>query len=181
LIEAVTLETITATAALLAARRERLTTVSQRLKRDLDAIKAEAMPELQAAITEAAEAFKRLELEIQTNPQFFTRPRTVVAHGLKFGMEKGKGTLEIANPDKTVALIKKHFPDQVDLLIDTKETPAKDAIAKLPAADLKRLGCELTGTGDRVVIRAVEGDTDKLVKHLVKVFVDKADAEGDAE
>lgn len=179
MIEPITLEVITASAAMLSARRERLTTVSQRLKRDLDAIKAEAMPELQQAITEAAEAFKRLELEIQTNPQFFQRPRTVVAHGLKFGLEKGKGTLEIANPDKTVQLIKKHFPDQVDLLIDRKETPAKDAIAKLPAADLKRLGCELTGTGDRVVIRPVEGDTDKLVKHLVKVFVEKD--QGDAE
>lgn len=171
------MDAITDRAKSLAEQREQLLAISRELRQGIEALKAEHWPELRAAIDAATAAWKALQADIQAHPDLFTRPRTVVAHGLKFGLEKGKGTVEIADPDKTVKLIKKHFPDQVELLIDVKETPSKDAIAKLPADQVKRLGCELKGTGDRVVIRPVEDETDKLVRGLVKALAGEGDDE----
>lgn len=168
-----TLEFITDGAALLAKRRERLASLVNALNKGIEALKTDAMPELRKAINDATESWKALEANIIDNPTLFASPRTVTAHGIKFGLAKGKGTVEIGDDAKTIRLIKKHFPEQVDTLIDTKETPSKDALFKLPAADLKRLGCELKGTGDRVVIKLADGEVDKIVKALVSAKVDE--------
>lgn len=162
---------------LLAARRERLREIVTALNAGIEALKAERMPELREAIDLATLTWGNLVQDIQANPGLFERPRTQTAHGIKFGLAKGKGKVEIADPDKTVRLIKKHLPEKADLLIDVKETPAKDAIAMLPADDLKRIGCTVTGTGDQVVIRPVDGDVDKIVKALIASGADESAGE----
>lgn len=166
------LDTITSRAEALARRRERLAEIVGALNKGIEALKTDAMPELRQAITEATEAWSTLEAEIQANPELFVKPRTVTAHGIKFGLAKSKGTLEITDPEKTVKLIKRHFPEQAELLINTKEVPAKEAIEQLPAADLKRIGCEIKNVGDVVVIKPADGAIDKLVKALVKASVE---------
>ena len=50
----------------------------------------------------------------------------------------------------------------------SKEEPVKEQIAKLPTADLKRIGCSVTETGDERVIRPTDSSTDKLVNALLK-------------
>lgn len=143
------------------------------LNRGIEALKTDHMPALRESIGEATAAWDGLLTLVQANPQHFKKPRTVVMHGIKFGFEKGKGGLDIVDPDKTVTLIRKHLPDQADVLIATREVPAKDALAQLPADQLKKLGVNLKGTGDRVVIRPADGDIDKLVKVLVDASVEQ--------
>ena len=75
-------------------------------------------------------------------------------------------------------LIKKHLPDQAELLIDVVETPAKNAIAMLPVTDLKRIGANVKAAGDQVVIKPADGAIDKLVKALVKAAIEE---EGEPE
>ena len=158
---------------LLAVRRERLREIVTALNAGIEALKAEKLPELRVAIELATVTWNNLVQDIQSNPALFEKPRTQTAHGIKFGLAKGKGTVEIADPDKTVRLIKKHLPEKADLLIDTKETPSKDAIAGLPVEDLKRIGCAVKGTGDQVVIRPADGEVDKIVKALIRSGVDE--------
>lgn len=167
-----TMDEIGERARVLAEHRTRLHALVQHLKEGIDALQADQMPAIREAIDGATAAWEQLRALIEANPQHFIKPRTMTVNGIKVGFEKGKGGLEIADPDKTVKLIRKHLPDQADVLIATKETPAKDALAQLPADQLKRLGVNVKGTDDQVVIRPVDGDVDKLVKAFVKAAVE---------
>ena len=67
-----------------------------------------------------------------------------------------------------VARIKKHLPEQADVLIRTKEAPVKEALAQLTAAELKKIGVTIEDAGDTVVIKPVDSEVDKLVDALLK-------------
>ena len=165
----------------LARARGQLAELVQVLEEGLNHLKADAMPMIRESIDAAATAWSALAAEIEAHPELFVKPRTVSMHGIKFGFGKGKGGLEIADADRTCALIKKHLPDQAEVLIATKETPVKDALAQLPAADLKRIGVNVKDTGDQVVIRPADGEIDKIVKALIKAAVGDAGEAGEGD
>jgi hypothetical protein len=98
----------------------------------------------------------------------------VVLHGVQVGFEKGKGTISFGDADQVVALIEKKLPDLADTLIAVKKAPIKKAVAQLSAAQLKAIGCSITGAEDRVVVRAVDSAVDKLVAALLKSLGDEA-------
>lgn len=162
----------------LAHARGQLAELVQALEEGLNHLKADAMPMIREAIDRASTAWSGLEAEIVAHPELFVKPRTVSMHGIKFGYGKGKGGLEIDDADRTCALIRKHLPDQAEVLIAAKYSPVKDAIAQLLPADLKRIGVNIKGTGDQVVIRPADGEIDKIVKALIKAAVGAAE-EGD--
>lgn len=166
------LQEIITRAEALAIARAQLNDLVSALNAGIEALKADKLPEVNAAINVAAYAWKTLEEEIAEHPELFTKPRSLSAHGIKFGFQKAKGSLEIADPDRTVLLIEKHLPDQVELLIAVKKSPVKDALAQLPAADLKKLGVQVKDTDDVVFIKPAEGGMDKLVKALVASAVE---------
>lgn len=143
---------------------ERLRQLNDRI----EAAKREAMPLIRSALATAKAAENELSGAIESAPQLFRRPRTVIFHGVKVGIEKGKGQIRIEDADRTLTLIKKHLPDQVELLIRTQEVPLKTPIAQLTAADLKRIGVEIVEAGDQVVIKAVDGELDKMLNTLLK-------------
>lgn len=157
----------------LALARANLGTLVHALQCGLDALKADHMAGIREAIDEAGAAWQALEAQIKANPLLFVKPRTAVAHAIKFGLAKGQGSMEIPDPEKTLLLIRKHLPEQAQALIDVKETPRKEALEKLAAADLKRIAVHVVSAGDRVVIKPADGEIDKLVKALVKAKVDE--------
>lgn len=159
-------------AQLLARTREQLGHMVAELNKGIEAMKAERLPDIRVAIDAASEAWKGLASDIEAHPELFRSPRTLQAHGIKFGFQKGKGGLEIADEDKTVGLIEKLLPDQVALLISVRKAPVKDALAQLSAAELKRLAVNVKDTGDVVFIRPAEGALDKVVKALVAAAVE---------
>ena len=88
--------------------------------------------------------------------------------GIKVGYAKGKGALSFDDADSVVARIKKHLPEQADVLIRTKEAPVKEALAQLSAAELKKIGVTLSEAGDQTVVRPVDSEVDKMVDALLK-------------
>ena len=142
------------------------------LNEAIEEMKRERMPALKRSVARVAERHDRLKGIIEANPQFFERPRTLVLHGVKVGFAKGKGGISFEDPAKVVKLIRRHLPEQAEVLIVVKETPAKDALAQLSAADLKRIGCTVVNTGDQVVIKPADSEVDKLVDALVKGATD---------
>lgn len=161
------LERILQCAELLAGERADLAGLVAALSTDIEQLKAKAMPHIAARIKHATAALNALEERITAHPEHFERPRSMTAFGIKFGWAKGKGSLVIADAERTLKLIRKHLPEKADVLIATVEQPVKDALIKLPADDLKRIGCEIKGTGDRVFIKPAESELDKQVKALV--------------
>lgn len=168
-----TLDHITEAAKTLAGARQQLLQMTQALDASLEALKANAMPEIRQGIDQATTAWTALERLIQANPHLFVKPRTVAAHGIRFGIEKGKGVITLPPDAKAVALIRKHCPEQAELLINVVETPVKKAIAQLPIDLLRKIGGRVEDTADRVVIRPADSDVDKLVKALIKADVEE--------
>jgi hypothetical protein len=81
---------------------------------------------------------------------------------------KAKGKITWADDDQVVKLIKKHLPDQADILIKTTEKPIRDTLQGLTAAELKRIGVTVDETGDVVVIKSTDSEIDKFVEALLK-------------
>ena len=100
---------------------------------------------------------------------------------IRFGEQKSLTARigERDDKDQVVRLIKKHFPEQADVLIKTVEKPIKGAIQQLPVADLKRIGVTVEETGDVVVIKSTDSEIDKLVSALLEQ--NDEDDENDAE
>ncbi len=138
------------------------------------------LPGIKKALARAAEAHDRLGAAVEANPELFVRPRTVLFHGVKVGLAKGKGVLTWADADQVVRLIQKHLPDRMEVLVKTVQTPVKAALEQLSASELKRLGVQVEESGDQVVIKAMDGAVEKLVKALEKDALRTLDAARDA-
>lgn len=79
---------------------------------------------------------------------------------------KKKGTLEAT--EKTVELIKKHFPDKVDELIRTKEEPVKEALANMTAVELKKIGVKVIADSDEAVVKSDFEKIEKFINSLIQ-------------
>lgn len=148
--------------------REHLAGIVAAMNEGIEAIKRDNMKRLKKAVNEAAEHHDALKSLIETAPECFVKPRSVVFHGIKLGFAKGKGKIEWDDADQVIRLIKKHFPEQADILIATSEKPAKEALAQLTAAELKKLGISVTDGGDAVFIKPADSAVDKMVDALLK-------------
>lgn len=147
------------------------------LKQAIDALHKEHLPGIKRSLAKVAEIDSQARALIEAQPDLFVKPRTLVMHGTKVGFEKGKGAISFdGKPEAVVKRIEKLFPEQTDLLIHQEKKPNKEGLAKLPATDLKKLGCSLSGGGDQVVLKPVDGAVDKMVKALLKSATDDAEA-----
>jgi hypothetical protein len=137
------------------------------LQVELESAKRRKLPGIRSAVAAAAEARARLQSAIEAAPGLFVKPRSVIVHGIKVGLQKAKGKLWWADTNRVVELIKKHFPGRVDELVKVTESPRKSALQDLSVADLKRIGCMVEEAGDQVLIKPVDSDVDKLVAALL--------------
>lgn len=136
------------------------------MNEEIQRIKEHSLGDVRAALRTYNTAEDDLRVAVTAAPALFNKPRTRVFHGVKVGLRKGKGLMKIANPERTLDLIRKLLPEQVETLIRTTHTPVKDALEQLDAQTLKRIGVHVTGASDEVVVRATDTDMDKLIKAL---------------
>lgn len=134
----------------------------------IEALKRKHLPRIKKLIEAAATKQTALQALVEESPELFTKPRTVIFHGIKVGFEKGKGKMEWNDDDTVIRLIEKNFPDQADVLVKTTKKPVKKALAQLSVAELKKLGVTVEETDDHVVIKSTDSDIDKLVSALLK-------------
>lgn len=138
------------------------------LQAELDDAKRRSMKQIRRAVERARASREKLRQAIDERRDLFVKPRTVTIDGIKAGLQKQKGTLSFEDADQVVRLIRRHLPEMADVLIATTERPAKDAIAQLPASDLRRIGVSLTDDTDAVLIKDTAGEVDKLVEALLR-------------
>jgi hypothetical protein len=139
------------------------------LEEESRAIHRRRLGGIKSALAVAADAQAALAGAVERRPELFAKPRTMTLHGIKLGYQKGKGKLKWADDEKVLAAIKRSYaPAIAAKLIVTTERPAKEALALLPAAELRKLGCEITEAGDFVIIKAADTEVDKLVEKILK-------------
>ena len=81
---------------------------------------------------------------------------------------KGRGKLVISNQDKAIELIQKLVPEEEHSLLNMKITIDKKALEKLDAKLLKKLGCQIVQSGDRVVISRAESQEEKNIQAIIQ-------------
>lgn len=157
------------------ARGELAATV-QALQDELEQVRRKYLRSIERQADRALERKGELAGAIESAPELFVKPRTYTFAGVKVGFQKGKGKVSFEDADQVVRLIERHLADQAELLIVTEKKPNKEAILQLPAADVKRIGCAITGTGDAVLIKDASGEVDKLVAALLKDKTEETEA-----
>lgn len=149
------------------ARRE-LAAAMEELEDELRRARRRRLPRIKRLAALAAAEHDILAQAIDTNRALFVKPRSRLFHGIRVGLQKGKGKLVIASPAAVVKAIRKHFPDRLEDLVKVTETPLKGPLQRLSAADLKRLGVEIEDAGDEVLIKPADSEIDKLVEALLE-------------
>ena len=145
------------------------------LNDDIEALKRRVIPVIKRRIAAAAESEAALSALVDKSRHLFIQPRTVIFHGIKVGLQKGRGGIDWDDDAKVIQLIEKHFTkDQADLLIKTTKKPIKAALEDLDISDLKKIGCRIEETGDAIVIKEIGSRVDKLVTALLKDAVEEA-------
>jgi Bacteriophage Mu Gam like protein len=148
--------------------REALAERVRELEDEIEKTRRSQMPAIKRALEKATEKHTELYHAIESAPELFRQPRTLMIANIKIGFQKGKGEIRWDDDARVVELIRKHRADEFDLLVKVSERPVKSALAQLAAADLRRLGVTVVEAGDQVVIRAADSEIDKLVSALLK-------------
>lgn len=172
-----TMKEIEEKAKVFAEARAALGGVCAMFQRDIEATKARHLQALKVTVAIAKAKHAELGALIQASPELFTKPRSVVLHGVKLGYQKGKGKMVIEDEAKTIALIEKHFPEQAEVLISIVKTPAKKALERLSAADLKKIAVLVSDAGDVVFVKDTAAEVDKLVAAFLKDDVEDEERE----
>lgn len=146
--------------------RDTLKSRMMKCKEEQQATVRRLAPGIKIAAEKTRDAEARLTASIERNPELFIKPKTITIEGIKVGYTKGKGKTIV--PRNALDLIKKHFPEMVDLLINCKESVNKAAIANLPAGVIKKIGCSIIEAGEQIIVSTPKDDLDKLVDALLE-------------
>ena len=157
--------------------RERIAALVGALNEEIEAAKRKRLKAIKAAVCAAKDSRLQLHAAIATHAVLFERPRSRVLHGLRVGLQKAKGKVQFESAERVVVLIRRHLPSMFDQLVETIEKPKKAALLDLPASELKRIGCEISGSGDQVLIKAADSEIEKLVSALLDGDSDEEDGE----
>jgi hypothetical protein len=148
--------------------REKLAEYVRELNDGIEALKRDNLPKVRRALNRAAQLQEDLKAAVEDAPEHFTKPKTLVLHGIKVGYGKGRGSIEWADDSTLIKAIRKQLPDQFDVLVKTTEKPLKTPLAQLTADQLRKLGVKVEETGNVVIVRAVDSEVEKLVTALLK-------------
>lgn len=162
-----TLAEIDSAAKRYAAARALVSERMQALQEEIAAAQRRKIAGIKGAAETAAALQQELRDLIAAAPELFVQPRSYVLHGIKCGFLKGKGAIVWDDNARTCALIRRHLPEQADVLIITEEKPSADALRQLDARDLARIGARIEGTDDQVIVKATDSAIDKLVAKLL--------------
>lgn len=124
---------------------------------------------LDAAAEEEATARAELQRLVDSAPQLFGKPRSILTDGVKCGYRKSEDTLDWED-DATVITRIRALPDFADLapvLIRTEETLNIAALAELDGNARRKLGIRLIPGIDQSFIGFSDSDVEKMVKAIL--------------
>lgn len=142
------------------------------LQADLAAAQKRRREGIIDAASQAAQAEAELLAAVQSSPELFVKPKSMILHGLKCGYRKGSGSVEwTIDDDKLIERLKKRFGDlspEVEQCVEVVEKIDSDGLRELDGKDLAALGVTIEGTGDVPFVKAADTELDKLVKAILK-------------
>lgn len=151
----------------LANDRREMAVLIHGMERSIARVTAEYMPDIRFTADVLVARRASLEMQIDANRPLFDKPRTRIFSDIKVGLHKQKGETVFEDPARTIELIEKHFPDRLDELAPATRALSKKALSNLTAAELKKIGVEITADTDAVLIKPQDSDVEKAVSALL--------------
>jgi esterase/lipase len=106
--------------------RQQLADRVRALEDEIQTVKRRRLTGIKNTVNTVMEKQSQLKAAIEESSTLFVKPRTMVLHGIKIGFQKAKGKISWSDEDQVIRLIKKHLPDQTDVLIKITEKPIKE-------------------------------------------------------
>lgn len=150
------------------AEHRTLTKVVARVEGNLAKARREGAAALNRVLPTVKARKEAVEKLVDEARHLFADPKTFVFDGIRVGLRKQVGSIEIEDDDKTIALIEKHCPDRLEELAPSTRKLCKEALEKLPADLLKKIAVEVSGDTDKVIVAPAKGDVEKIVKAFLK-------------
>ncbi len=147
--------------------QQELVTLVKNIEEQMDLVKKKHLKQLRTKVDQLNISNELLFIAVDENRSLFEKPKTHSLHGIKVGLQKGRGVMDWDDTGKLIKLIKKKYDDHYGVLIDLKETPNKTGLEKLPADELKALGITISNSGDRVLIKDAKKDIGRVVVALL--------------
>lgn len=136
-------------------------------RRVLDCV-LELAPSLREAAGAERDCAEALRAAVEGAPELFAKPKTRVVHGIKYGWQAGKASIEIPDEAKSIRLIREHADEaQQHLLIRTVESVHKPSVLDLEARWLRKFALIQRPGEDAVVCRPIADGVDKLMSALL--------------
>lgn len=178
-----TLDDIQKRAAALSATRDKLRDLLSTLQAELDTVKRGSEADIRRAARTVARQHNELAELICQNPELFDKPRSYVVDGLKFGLQKQKGSLQWDDDDALCKRLRQLgksgalTDEQLQLCIRTKEAPVAAALEKLDASLIKRLGITVQADTDAPLIKSVDSAVEKAINAVIREATQDTNAE----
>jgi len=147
------------------------------LNNEMERAKRKYLGSIRRQVAKTKDAESALAAAIDRSRDLFVRPKTLVLHGVKCGLQKGKGGIAWEDEDFVLSRIEKLYADDaamLEQLLIVKKRPRKEGLESLDVAALKKLGCTVVESGDQVVVKATDGEVDRLVAALLKDETEEA-------
>lgn len=148
--------------------RGKLVELVGELQIETENLKRRKIGAIRRAVDATAEKRNSLHNLLAESKDLFTKPRSLILHGVRVGYAKSKGKLDWPDGERVAELIRRHVPEQFDDLIQTRHIPIADALSRLDAALLRKIGVSVIEPDDQVVIRPTDSAVDKIVTALLK-------------
>ena len=146
---------------------DRLAVVSEDIRDQQRHAVRQRLRGLKARAAEASAARAVLHDAIDASRERFAAPRTRATDGVKYGLRKQPGRVEVTDEARSIARIRERLPDWADTLIRTTERLQRAPLRQLDSRRLAAIGVRVEAVDDEVVISAAASDLDKLVEALL--------------
>lgn len=178
-----TLEDLQRRAATLSDARDKLAALLTTMQAEIDTIKTGALPDIRRVARTISRQHNELADLIKANPELFSKPRSYVVDGLKFGLQKQRGKMAWADDDALCDRIDKLAEEgvitveQAELCMSCTYKPVAAGLEQLDAKVLKRLGVTVTADTDAPLIKSVDGEVEKAINAVIREATKDANAE----
>lgn len=128
------------------------------------ATKSKSLSKLAANLKMAIENF----IVVNKDRLFNVNSRSMKLLNGTIGLRDAKSPLEINDPDKTMLLIRKYFPDRAALAIRQREEPAKTVLQDWSDSDLLKVGIKREEKASKPWFEPNKTQTSKRAKNASK-------------
>lgn len=163
-----TMQEIESLAKVFAGARTELADRLNALREEQEAAKRRRLQGIKNALGRVQAGYDELKGAVEAAPELFDKPKTRVLHGIRVGWMKQRGKIEIDDNDACVASLRRVLGiEEAKPYIKVTESPIRKALEGLTASILKRCGVRVSDDVDAVVVKAADGDLDKLIDALI--------------